>query len=39
VGQGPVVAIAMGAVLGVGETGAALGVPDHQKPDLFARRP
>ena len=31
-------AIAIGA--GMGETGAALDVPDHQKPDLiFARRP
>jgi hypothetical protein len=39
VGQGPVVAIAIGAGMGEGETGAALGVPDHQKPDLFARRP
>ena len=34
VGQGPVVAIAIGAGMGEGETGAALDVPDHQKPDL-----
>ena len=36
---GLVEAIAIGAAMG-GETGAALDVPDHQKPDLiFARRP